>query len=320
MIVAFTVFGAIGLMLRKGIDDSLTDNGRTEVIVKSEGLLGELKITDELMKAPDGSPFYARKLHVNNIAQNYVFRDAPQFSLLYYVNFTRHLLNALPPKKSALLVGLGAGSLYAILKNQGMHVETVEIDQRMYDFGVKYFQMPPHEDHTITDGRYFVNTTRKKYDLMILDVIIGENVAGQLLTQESFKKVYDFLDKDGILIVEHGGLTDIAGNQLIPSVIKTLKSVGFQVRLFNPLMSDKFGDVLFLATKQKLSFIKDTFPGDFLMKGRSFKEAELPVDRFEHKTATILTDDKNNSDLLLKSHYFQIRENFRNYLTKTSKS
>ncbi len=285
-----------------------------KVLEDSEGLLGELKVTDQMSHPFGSEPVVVRKLRINNIVQNFVFRDMPSQSLLYYVNFTRQLLKVLAPKHSALLVGLGAGSLYKILTDAHMDVETVEIDQRIYNMGIRYFGMADHAQHYITDGRYHLNVTKKKYDLIIIDAIIGENVPGQLITTESFKRCYDLLNPGGTLIIEHGGLTDFSENSFIPSVYQTLVSSGFDVTAFNPLLQENYGDVLFLATKQKMDLNGLSIAPDVFIKGGPLKEYVLSMNSFNTKSVQVFTDDRTNFDVLLKDHYFKVRRGIRKEL------
>ena len=284
------------------------------LLAHSEGLLGELKVVDELVYGSDGVPTKIRKLRVNNIQQNYVFVDLPTQSLFPYVNFTRQLLKHIPQKESALLIGLGAGSLYKVLHDEYKYVESVEIDQRIYDFGVQYFGMPEHKEHFITDGRYFINSTKKKYDLIILDVIIGESVPAQLVTLESFQQIYKLLNAEGTLIIEYGGVNGFRENVFIPSIYKTLQAAGFQVNLFNPLLSQKFGDVMFMATKNKFEISNISVSDDVLIKAAPLKNYSLPINTFDFKQSNVLTDDLNNIDVLLKAHYFEIRKTIRKEL------
>jgi predicted membrane-bound spermidine synthase len=295
---------------------SFPPGSNMRMVEYSEGLLGELKVIDELTKAPDGSPLQIRKLKTNNVQQNFVIANEPTQSLLYYVNFTRQLIKFLPKKESALLIGLGAGSLYSVLRNQNVNVETVEIDKRIYDIGVKYFGMPEHTNNVITDGRYFINVTSKKYDLIILDVIIGESVPAQLVTLESFQRLSKLLNTNGTLIIEHGGVNSFSDNSFIPSIIKTLNAAGFQVKVFNPVFSNKHGDLLFIATINNFEIDNIRIPDDVLIKGGLLSDYALPITTFDNTSANILTDDKNNSDILLKSHYFQVRKGIRKELAK----
>jgi predicted membrane-bound spermidine synthase len=305
---------ATALSQRK--DHRFSSRVNKKLLEYSEGLLGELKVIDELVYSPGGTPTTIRKLKTNNIQQNYVFAQLPTQSLLHYVNFTRQLLNFLPKKKSALLIGLGAGSLYSILSKAHMDVETVEIDQRIYDIGIKYFGMPAHEKHFITDGRYYINVTDKKYDVILLDVIIGESIPGQLLTLESFRRIYQLLDEDGTFIIEHGGLNDIRENTLVPPLIKTLRDAGFEVLPFNPVLGQTFGDVLFVARKKAFDISHIKFSDDVLVKGAPLKDYMLKVSDAEIGAAEVLTDDRNNIDLLLKTHYLEVRKGIRKELGK----
>jgi predicted membrane-bound spermidine synthase len=284
---------------------------KKQLVTFSEGLLGELKIEDEMIRSSKGEPAMVRKLRTNNIQQNYVFVDLPTQSLMYYVNFTKHLINTFPEKGSSLLIGLGAGSIYNLLADKCKEVETVEIDQRIYDYGVRYFGMPAHKDHHITDGRYFINTSKKKYDLIVLDVIIGESVPGQLVTVESFKRCYDLLNTNGTLLIEHGGVKGFGNNSFIPSIVRTLKAAGFQVSIFNPLKSKDFGDILFVASKYTFNYGDFYIPADVLVTPGVLSDYYLPYNTFKTQDAKILTDDQNESDILLKEHYFTIRNSIR---------
>jgi predicted membrane-bound spermidine synthase len=288
--------------------------GNITLLESSEGLLGELEIADVAMRTPDGRPFRARRLTTSNILQENVFVDSLTYSLMYYVNFTDQLLRFLPKKDSALLVGLGTGSLYAALRSQGVHVETVELDKRIYDYGVAYFGMKDHKEHTITDGRYYLNTAKRKYDLIMLDVIIGENVPGQLISLDAFQRCSELLNEGGTLIIEHGALRSFATNSFIPSVVKTLQEVGFQVTIFNPMKSNDRGDILLVATKGRFDVEHKNVESNFLLKGGPLSAYELPITVFDFWAANVLTDDLNNADLLLKDHYFLVREDVRKEL------
>ncbi len=288
----------------------------TTLLHRSEGLLGELEVTERPVRRPDGSSFNARQLTTGNILQDYVVSDSLDFSLMYYVNFTDQLLKYIPNKSSSLLVGLGTGSLYAVLKNHRSNVETVEIDKRIYDYGVSYFGMKDHPEHAITDGRYFLNVTNKKYDLILLDVIIGENVPGQLISLEVFQRCRHLLNDGGTLIIEHGAVHNIEDNSFIPSVVKTLNEAGFQVSIFNPLKSTAYGDVLLVASAKKFETDNKFIESNILLKGGPLSAYELPITAFNSEAANILTDDINNSDILLKAHYFSVRERIREGLAE----
>lgn len=303
------LFAALGHQLQ-GRRNFPSHAGR-KMLECSEGLLGELKVTDEINYQPDGKAVYLRALSANNIVQNSVFAQLPTQSVLPYVNFSRQVLKLLPDRNSALLLGLGAGSIYKALSEEYRNVETVEIDKRIYDLGIKYFGMPPHEQNHITDGRYFLNTCRQKYNLIMIDAIIGESVPGQMLTVESFKTCAALLQPNGVLLIENGGLKDMEKNSMVPSVFRSLLEAGFQVHLYNPLRSLKYGDVLFIATKNDLGIDKKTISDDVLLAGGPMRNYEVSINSFDTASACLLTDDLNRIDILLKTHYFTVRKDIR---------
>ena len=315
-LVLVTVITAAIAFSQSKPKDSFSPQSKMRLVDYSEGLLGELKVVDEYAKMPDGKPVTIRKLRTNNVQQNFVFTDMPTQSLLYYVNFTKQLIKFLPKKETALLIGLGAGSLYSVLSNEHVDVESIEIDKRIYDIGVKYFNMPEHKKNVITDGRYFINVTKNTYDLIVLDVIIGESVPAQLLTLESFQRLYQILNAGGTLIVEHGGVNNFADNCFVPSINKTLHAAGFEVSIFNPTLSTQHGDVLFVATKNKLDVRKITLSNDVLVKGGPLSDYALPITTFDNRSPEVFTDDVNSMDVLLKDHYFTVRKGIRKELAK----
>jgi predicted membrane-bound spermidine synthase len=256
------------------------------IVDRSEGLLG---------------------LRVNNVTQNSVLAENPSQSLLYYVNFTQQLLTAFPEKKSALLVGLGAGSLYRIMSGQYKEVTSVELDKRIYDYGVRYFGMAEH-DNVIDDGRHYINTCNSKFDLIMIDVIVGENVPGQVISLESFSKCHEMLTENGIMIIENGAVHDFEHNSFAPSIVKTLEAAGFQVSLFNPIKSNQMGDILFIATKNAFNYSNIYMKDDITVEKGPASDYALSINVFDVGNAKLLTDDRNYTDKLLLSHYLATRE------------
>ncbi|MCD6010363.1 MAG: hypothetical protein K0Q79_225 [Flavipsychrobacter sp.] len=288
---------------------------RMTVVDRSEGLLGELKVMDHLIRYPDGRPVQARFLKTNNITQNTVLVDNPSQSLLYYVNFTKQLLTAFPEKKAALLIGLGAGSLYKIMSEQYNEVVSVELDQRIYDYGVMYFGMAEH-DNVIDDGRHYINTCNRKFDLVMIDVIVGESVPEQMCSIESLKKCYDLLTENGKLIIENGSVYDFRHNSFAPSIAKTLREAGFRVSVFNPLRSTQSGDIIFIASKNDFNYSGIFLQDDLMIKRGPLADYALNINVFDEGNAKLLTDDKNYTDKLLKAHYLSVREKLREYISR----
>lgn len=110
-----------------------------------------------------------------------------------------------------LVVGAGNGSDVALALHYGAtSVDAVEIDPRIHDLGVELHPDHPYADprvHSyITDGRAFLHTTDKKYDLVIfalpdsLTLVAGSNqlrLESYLFTEEALQDVRSVLKPGG---------------------------------------------------------------------------------------------------------------------------
>ncbi|MGD9956619.1 MAG: spermidine synthase [Candidatus Nanopelagicales bacterium] len=115
------------------------------------------------------------------------------------------------PVGDVLVVGAGNGSDVALALRQGAtSVDAVEIDPRIKQLGVEKHPQQPYADPRVTayigDGRAFLHTTDKKYDLVIfalpdsLTLVAGSNqlrLESYLFTQEALQDVRDVLKPGG---------------------------------------------------------------------------------------------------------------------------
>ncbi|MFC6237075.1 spermidine synthase [Longivirga aurantiaca] len=115
------------------------------------------------------------------------------------------------PVGDVLVVGAGNGSDVALALRQGAtSVDAVEIDPRIKQLGVELHPQKPYDDPRVTpyigDGRAFLHTTDKKYDLVIfalpdsLTLVAGSNqlrLESYLFTQEALEDVKAVLKPGG---------------------------------------------------------------------------------------------------------------------------
>jgi Spermine/spermidine synthase domain len=111
-----------------------------------------------------------------------------------------------------LVIGAGGGNDVSVaLKRGAKHVDAVEIDPRLYDLGKSHHPDRPYSDprvtHHIGDGRAFLESTGKKYDLIILALpdsltLVSGNSAlrleSYLFTKEAFAAARDRLKPHGV--------------------------------------------------------------------------------------------------------------------------
>ncbi|GAB3666028.1 hypothetical protein GCM10027589_30930 [Actinocorallia lasiicapitis] len=115
------------------------------------------------------------------------------------------------PHKDVLIVGAGSGTDVAIALKQGAErVDAVEIDPRLRGLGVKLNPDKPYDDPKvhphINDGRAYLSSTKRKYDLIIfalpdsLTLVPGQGalrLESYLFTKEAFASAREHLKPGG---------------------------------------------------------------------------------------------------------------------------
>jgi predicted membrane-bound spermidine synthase len=224
-------------------------NSNKGVIYRSEGILGEIKVVDRELKDHDNSTKIYRELLVNNISQTIMDKENPYVSYWDYVNIlTRNILK-FKNGDQALLLGLGGGTLYKRLIANKLNVDIVELDGRIELLAKEYFYIDDSVKVIIDDARHFINTTNKKYDVIIYDLYHSETPPIHLLTKEAFKEIRKTLNDEGILTINFYGF--IKGNmgRAARSIYKTLIKQGFNIRLLATPGEEAARNLIFICKK-----------------------------------------------------------------------
>jgi SAM-dependent methyltransferase len=114
-----------------------------------------------------------------------------------------------------LILGAGTGTdVAAALKHGARHVDAVEIDPTILRLGVDRHPDRPYADPRVTavrdDARHFLNTTGRKYDLIVFALIDSLTVQSSfssvrlesyMFTEESFRAVRDHLKPRGLMVL-----------------------------------------------------------------------------------------------------------------------
>lgn len=126
--------------------------------------------------------------------------------------------------KRILMLGLGGGSLstYFGRAMPEVHIDTVELDQRVIDVAKKFFGLreTPRVRYVAADGRVFLTRSKDQYDLILLDAYRGGYVPFHLLTKEFYALVKSRLTPGGAVA---SNVHD--GTKLYHSTVKTLGEV-----------------------------------------------------------------------------------------------
>ena len=153
------------------------------------------------------------------------------------------------------MIGLGGGSIstYFGRAMPDVHIDTVELDQRVIDVAKQYFALreTPRVRYIAADGRVFLNRSKDHYDLILLDAYRGGYVPFHLLTREFYTLVKSRLTPGGAVAFNvHDG------TKLYHSTVRTLGEVFPTVDLYPSGM----GEVIAIA--QRRSEIRPQRAGD----------------------------------------------------------
>lgn len=131
-----------------------------------------------------------------------------------------------PEPKSALVIGLGGGTIPSFLRktHPAMRIDAVDIDPVVVEVARSHFGF--REDANlkahVADGREFVERAAERYDLIFLDGFGADSVPAHLTTREFLSAVRSRLTPGGIVV---GNLWGRSVNSKYDAMVKTYRSV-----------------------------------------------------------------------------------------------
>ena len=256
------------------------ENQNKDVLYRSEGILGEIKVVDREMKDHNDNLKIYRELLVNNISQTVMDKENPFVSYWDYVNILTKNILIFKNGDNALLLGLGGGTLYKQLVSNKLNVDIVELDERIEMLAKKYFYIDKNVKVTVDDARHFINTTNKKYDVIIYDLYHSETPPIHLLTKEAFYEIRKKLNDGGILTINFYGFIDGSLGKAARSIYKTLLEQNFNIRLLATPGEEVSRNLIFICKK-------GPFDENIKIENIWIKASEIDLDE-----ALVLTDDK----------------------------
>lgn len=191
-------------------------------------------------------------------------------------------------KLSILILGNGTGTYATQCERYFDNVDIVgvEIDQKITDLAIEYFELPEDVPVTTYDGRAYLNAIDEKYDVIMVDAYQDITIPFQMSSTEFFALVKEHLNDGGVMVVNmnmrgsgegniNQYLSDTIGS--VFSEIYTIDVIGSTNReLFasnEPAMMDTFKNNMELETDEEIiammSRVFDNFSayesGDYIM-------------------------------------------------------
>lgn len=208
------------------ISRTLPDGTRVDKVFEKDSFYGNLKVVDYRYGTT-----HTRELMIDGLVQNGIDMNNG-LSVYEYTYLMQHIPRALNPDGgTCLVIGLGAGVVPRWYEQQGVTVDVVDIDPAVPEIAREYFGFRVSGDVIISDARYFLANTEKRYDYIILDVFNGDTTPGHVLSVEALHLLEARLAPGGVLAVNLAGSLE-RENFMTASVVKTLRAVFQTVQVY----------------------------------------------------------------------------------------
>jgi len=214
------------------------------LLYHEEGILGQIKVADF---EQDGELY--RGLFVNGTLQTVQCLSDPEKVYWPYTGLIKDLTENLPGNGNALLLGMAGGTLVPMLHENGFELDVVDIDVRMETLAKTFFNIPLATPMIIDDARHFLNTTNKRYDLIIFDTFLGESVPEHLVTRESLRRLSAIVREKGFLIINFYGFEEGPPGRIAHALFQTLETEGWHTAVFATPQNQRSGNLEFVATR-----------------------------------------------------------------------
>lgn len=289
-------------------------------IYESEGIMGQLKVVDYYSEG-----ILNRALLTNNSAQSIIAKtNVTALSQYNYVHFVSAVSTLKPENSTILMLGMAGGSLVYELQKQGFNIDVVDIDERMFYIAERYFYFQKSKTNLFTDdARHFIRTSKKKYDIVIIDISSSEVQPSYLYTTESFTEIRNILSSKGLFFINFQGVLQGSSNLAVAtwSIYKTLNKSGLKPYYYS-FSENKTDDVQFVSSPEAIDFTKlDSTRVNLCCTQNKFVEDVFRRQSLDSSTAIckveplVLTDDKP----LLEELKFEANIEYRNGIRQEMK-
>lgn len=217
-------------------------------------IINSKKFQDKILYAKE-SDFHSIKVVENEIGRFLHYKDTYQAGFvktpfykgnLPYINYflIPYLMNS--KIERILLIGLGSGIVvnqWAKLFKELKSIDVVDIEENIVEIAEKYFGFTAPEgfNFVLQDGIVFLNSTKKKYDLIVVDTASNEGIDERFCSREYLKSIKSHLKMGGIFVSNMPSSADIfnSKNTFAANLIDTYKSEFKNVDVYKGETSDR---------------------------------------------------------------------------------
>ena len=164
---------------------------------------------------------------------------------LPYINYFLIPVLMNPEIKNILLIGFGSGILVNQLEQllNIKNIDIVDIEQNIFSIAHEYFDFKESskQNFYLQDALIYLKTTKKRYDLIIVDVAGDEGIDERFCDSEYLSLIKKCLKKDGIFVSNMPSSRDIFNpkNKFALSLIELHKNNFSYVDIYNGETSNK---------------------------------------------------------------------------------
>lgn len=187
------------------------------------------KVFDDKIIFEFESDFHTIKVVENEIGKFLHYADTYQAGFintdfykgnLPYINYflIPYLMN--PKIENILLIGLGSGKIvndYEFLFDNLKCIDVVDLEENIVNIATNYFGFKQSDkfNFILQDGITYLRNTKKKYDLIVVDVANNDGIDLRFLNDDYFKSVKKSLKKGGMFVSNMCASPDFENNKNI---------------------------------------------------------------------------------------------------------
>lgn len=274
-------------------------------ILNVESIYNNIQVKEQHYKSASG-PTWRRLLVLNEGFAIHSITNDPQSPTRVLVGSVWDYMSVMPlispPPGDTLdmaIVGLAGGTVAKgivyffrpLYKN--ISIEGAEIDPKILEIARDQFLMtePEITGHAL-DGRAFLATRDKQYDLLLTDAYRQPYIPFHLVTQEYYQLVKSRLKPTGFAMVNCGSRN--FEDELLQRVLTTMKTVFKYVYVMEiPRISPLFTNYLLIASEREI--LPKTLLDSALTRRFVVEHAKIP-------TTHLLTNIRQNTEAFVTPH------------------